>query len=187
MAILMRLLIAVCILNSGTILQADEPSSPSKQKEDPATKDAPATKGSKEEKPKPDPRLVRQTPEGTLRIFLIGVAVSNADLIKTTTVPLMEDELKLVLGDPKAKRPSLAEAKAQFIDAEIKVLKPGDKFTLPTGKEIVLPAESRPGEEMVLQIVGSPLPFRLHFHQKVWWVDAAPLVRARRVLADGKK
>ncbi len=162
-------------------LCGDEPMAPGKKKED-----AP-TETPQEKKPATDPRLDRYTPEGTLRIFLIGMALSNEDFIKSTAIPVTEEEMKVLLGSPETKKPSIEEVKTQFLSPEIKVLKPGSKFKLPSGKEIVIPPITRPGKEIDLHVDGSPLPFRLHLQKEFWWVDALPLVTGRKAAMEKAK
>lgn len=177
-----RILMAVCLFSILPIVSADEPMPPVQEKE---TKQ-PAANDASEDRPLKDPRLDRETPEGTLRIFLIGMMLSNEQLIKATVIPVTDEEMKVLLGKPQAAPVSAKEIKEQFAEAKINVIKPGDKFSLPNGKEIVFPKEERPGEEMVLHVEDSPLPFRLHLHKKIWWVDAQPVIDARKAARKKK-
>src|SRR5688572_4010618 len=45
-------------------------------------------------KPARDERFDRQTPEGTLRSFTLGVMLGNEKLIKLTALPVSEEDMK---------------------------------------------------------------------------------------------
>src|SRR5262245_55517585 len=61
--------------------------------------------------PPKDLRLSRDTPEGTLRIFTLGIMIGNEELIKATAVPESEDDMKLLSQKPEGPRPSDKELK----------------------------------------------------------------------------
>ena len=153
--------------------------------------DIPAVTLAQEPAPKPSPakdeRLNRDTPEGTLRVFMLGVAASNEQLITATAIPLSDDDRKLLLIKIHGENQNFKELKEEFASLKIERLKPGDKFKLPNGKEIVVAAEEVGDDRLVLKPENAPLPSRLYKAKGYWWVDAGPFVAGRKAAEAMRK
>lgn len=148
---------------------------------EPANKDSP--------KPR-DERLNRETPEGTLRVFTIGVVTRNADLIKRTSLPLSEEEMTLLCQTSEGEPPNskeIKEFKEAVLNMKVRALKSGDKFTLPGKKEIVVGKDEVSEDRMVLVLGDAPAPTRMYKAKGYWWVDPEPLLYARKAMAAAKK
>lgn len=137
--------------------------------------------------PVKDERLSRETPEGTLRVFTLGVMLANEQLIKMTIVPVPDEDLKHLLQKPEGKPPDAKELKERCANMKVRTLKPGDKFRLPGGKELVVTAEEVSDERLVLVLDDSPIPTRLYKAKGFWWVDAEPTIAGRKAAAEARR
>jgi hypothetical protein len=126
-----------------------------------------------------DQRLNRNTPEGTLRVLIIGMQVDDAELIESLVGPLKKDELQLLQS---TERPTLSKEiqLQQGAALTIRHLQPGDKVPLDDGREFTIPADELNSKSQWLMIQGISIPLRLHKHDNRWQVDVAPLIAARR-------
>lgn len=141
----------------------------------------------KAESPQQDERLSRETPEGTLRVFTIGVLRGVEDLIKKTSLPVSDEEMKLICVKAPEDAPSFKEVKDRVASMKIRSLKAGDKFTLPGNKEIVVAKEEVSEDRLVLVLEDAPVPTRMYKAKGFWWVDPEPLIHARRAVANSKE
>jgi hypothetical protein len=132
------------------------------------------------EKQAKDERLDRETPEGTVRIFAIGVALTNEKLIKSTALKISDEDLKYLLKKTQGLRSTPKEIKEVWANAKVSKLKPGDKFTLPGGKEITVGADEVSDDRLVVVLADSPIPTRLYKVKGYWWVDPAPVIAGRK-------
>lgn len=134
-----------------------------------------------------DPRLNRDTAEGTLRVFTIGVMMGNEQLIKQTALPLSDEEMKLLTTNEGAPLLSVKEIKELCVKMEVKALKAGDKVKLPGGKEAVVTKEEVSDDRMVFVLGDAPVPTRMYKAKGFWWVDPEPLLFARKAAAEKRK
>lgn len=130
-----------------------------------------------------DLRLSRDTPEGTLRIFTLGVLLANEQLVNATIVPVSDEDLAYLFQKPKDAPASPKELKELCANMTVRALKPGDKFTLPGGKQVTVAEDEVTDERMVLVLADSPIPSRLYKAKGYWWVDATPVIAGRKVAA----
>lgn len=130
-----------------------------------------------------DSRLSRDTPEGTLRIFTLGVLLANEQLVNATIVPVSDEDLAYLLRKPKDAPAPPKELKELCANMKVRALKPGDKFTLPGGKKVTVAEEEVTDERMVLVLDDSPIPSRLYKAKGYWWVDASPVIAGRKAAA----
>ncbi len=130
-----------------------------------------------------DPRLSRDTPEGTLRVFTLGVLLANEQLVKATIVPVSNEDLTYLIQKPKDAPVSPKELKELCANMKVRALKPGDKFTLPGGKQVTVAEEEVTDEKMILVLADSPIPSRLYKAKGFWWVDATPVIAGRKAVA----
>lgn len=126
-----------------------------------------------------DQRLDRTTPEGTLRVMVIGMQVADAELLESLVGPLRKDELALLLS---TERPTLSKEiqLQQGAALSIRHLQPGDKIPLDDGREFTVAADELNAPSQWLMIQGISTPLRLHKKDGQWQVDVAPLIAARR-------
>jgi hypothetical protein len=124
-------------------------------------------------------RLDRNTAEGTLRVFVIGMQVSDAPLLEQLAGPLPKDDLKLLLD---TQRPTLSEEIQLQQGAALKIrhLQPGDKVRFADGDETLLNGEDVNATNQVLEIQTVPTPLRLRKIEDHWQIDATPLIALRR-------
>ena len=135
-----------------------------------------------EPKPKPpkDERLSRETPEGTLRIFMLGVLLGNEQLVKATIVPVSDEDFAYLVKKTKNLRETPKQLKEECAKMKVRALKPGDVVTLPGGDKVTVTEEEVTDDRMVLVIADSPIPTRLYKAKGFWWVDAAPVIAGRK-------
>src|SRR5262249_40377575 len=84
--------------------------------------DSVARDKSAEPKLQKDLRLSRETPEGTLRVFTLGVLISNEQLIRQTVGDIPEEELKYLRTETAQNRPSDKELKERCASMKVRVL-----------------------------------------------------------------
>jgi hypothetical protein len=130
-----------------------------------------------------DARLSRDTPEGTLRIFMLGLMLANEQLVKATIVPVSDDDLAYLIRKPMDAPATPKELKELCARMKVRALKPGDMFTLPGGKKVTVADEEVTDERLVLVLADSPIPTRLYKAKGLWWVDAAPVIAGRKAAA----
>jgi hypothetical protein len=145
-----------------------------------------AQEDKKPDKPSKDERLDRETPEGTLRIFSIGVMLTNEKLVKMTALKVSEKDMKYLLKPTKNLRTTPKETKEFWASRKVKVLKAGDKFNLPGNNEIVIGKDEVTDDRMVVVLEDSPIPTRLYKIEGHWWVDPAPLIASRKAAEKAK-
>lgn len=124
------------------------------------------------------------TPEGILRLFVLGTMTSNEDLIRISTYPMLDEELDHLLSD-KLKQDStvLQETVAKMVYRRMKA---GDHWTTASGKEIKIPAEFDTDRAVNAYLEplpkGAP-PFGITKIYGSWWVDPAPVITMRKATA----
>lgn len=128
-----------------------------------------------------DQRLDRETPEGTLRVFVIAMQVADAELIESLTGPLKKDDLALLQSN---ERPTLSKEIQLQQGAALKIrhLQPGDILRMSDGREQPISPDEINATSQVLQIEGISTPLRVYKVEDHWLVDVAPLLAARRAL-----
>jgi hypothetical protein len=166
-----HILIAVIPLTFATrIVQAAEDA--------PGT--APAKSADQAPKPRADPRLDRNTPEGTLRVFTLGAMISNKDLLKATMVPVSDEDMQYLLKEQAVSKEDFKKIKEQIAGMEVRHLKPGDRVKLPKGTELVVKDDEVTDDRLVLVLGDSPIPTRLYKAKGFWWIDASPVIAGRK-------
>jgi hypothetical protein len=138
-------------------------------------------------KPSKDERLSRETADGTVRVFSIGVALANEQLIKMTALKISDEDMKHLLKKTKGLRSTPKEIKEFWASRKVKTLKPGDKFKLPDDTEIVVGEDEVSEVRMVVVVEDSPIPTRLYKVEGFWWVDPAPVIAGRKAAEEVKK
>ncbi|MCE9529005.1 MAG: hypothetical protein K8R36_23405 [Planctomycetales bacterium] len=111
-------------------------------------------------------------------------------MIKRTSLPLSEEEMTLLCQKSEGEPPNskeIKEFKEAVLNMKVRALKPGDKFTLPGKKEIVVGKDEVSEDRMVLVLGDAPVPTRMYKATGYWWVDPEPLLHARKAVAAGKK
>lgn len=146
-----------------------------------------AASSAQQDKKPEDQRLSRKTPEGTLRIFALGVMLQNEQLIKATIVPVGAEDFRYLLLKTKGAQPDPKKLKEMFANMKVRTLKPGDKFTLPGGEKIVVAEEEVNDRQMVLVLENSPIPTRMYKGKGYWWVDARPVIDGRKAAEKARQ
>ena len=139
--------------------------------------------------PKEDVRLSRNTPEGTLRLFALGVMLGDEKLVRSTMLPVKAEEWALLVKMPDGSTTKNAEIfRKQCAELKVKSLKAGDKFKLPGGKEIVVTDKEVTEKAMVMVLGDAAIPTRIYKSERgFWWVDGRPTIAARKAAAEMKK
>ena len=140
-------------------------------------------------KPAEDLRISRNSPEGTLRLFTLGVMLGNEKLIRATMLPVPDKDLAFLVKKPDGLTAAKAKAmKEMCAELKVKSLKVGDKFKLPGGNEIVVKDEEVTEKTKVLVLGDAPIPTRMYKAKNgFWWVDGSPTIAARKAAAKHKK
>ena len=81
----------------------------------------------------------RSTPEGTLRLFMLGVMSNNEDLMRVCVYPIADNEFEYLKTDSKSM--GTADFKSIVAKLKYKRLKAGDHWTTASGKQIEIPKE----------------------------------------------
>jgi hypothetical protein len=127
------------------------------------------------------------TPEQAWRTFLTAMIVKDAATLRAVTLPAPARDFEVLLlgqGPP----PDQVEAvKAQIAKQKIRVLKPGDEFTLPGGRKLKVQPEEVGDDRAVLLPEGAPLPTRVRKVENRWRVDASPIIAGRKAAEAARK
>ena len=119
------------------------------------------------------------TPEGTFKAFLMGMAAGDADRIRAVTLP--NKDLDWLTRGQHVPAEQLDEFRKEVVDGTpIKRLEPGDEFSLPGGKTLKVKPEEVTAERVVLLQDGAPMPTRCQRVEGRWKVDARPFIAARQ-------
>lgn len=166
-----------CGCSTGALAESDKTNSPNPV-ENKAEPSQPTSAVGKDE------RLSRKTPVGTLRLFMLGVLLTNEQLVKATIVPVSEDDFAYLMQKTKNLRSTPKQLKERCASLKVRSLKPGDVVTLPGGKKVTVSDEEVSDNRIVLLPENHPIPTRLYKAKGYWWVDASPVIAGRK--AAGK-
>ncbi len=125
------------------------------------------------------------TPEAAWRAFIIAMLTHDEATLKTVALPA--DGFEWLLKGQAPPPEALGQIKEQISKLPIRRLRPGDKFTLPRGRVIVVEPEEVGPERAVIVPEGDPFPTRLHRIGGHWKVDARPVIAARRAADAARK
>ncbi len=125
-----------------------------------------------------DAGVAATSPEGALRTFQIALLTKDEATLRAVTLPT--DDFAWLLKGQVAPPGKVEAAKAYFADQSIKALKPGDTFTLPGNRNIVVKAEEVTTDRAVLVPEGAPIPTRCHRVEGRWRVDATAIIAGRK-------
>ena len=139
--------------------------------------------------PEEDVRLSRNTPEGTLRRFALGVMLGDEKLLRSTMLPVKAEEWALLVKMPdESTTKNAPKVKKMCAELKVKSLKADDKFKLPGGKEIVVTDKEVTEKAMVMVLGDAAIPTRIYKSERgFWWVDGRPTIAARKAAAKMKK
>jgi len=127
-----------------------------------------------------DERLSRKTPKGTLRLFTLGVLLTDEQLVKATILPVSEEDFAYLMQKTKNLRSTPMQLKDACAKMKVRALKPGDMVTLPGGKTVTVSEEEVTDKRIVLLAENQPVPTRLYKAKGFWWVDASPVIAGRK-------
>jgi hypothetical protein len=130
-------------------------------------------------------RVDDRTPEGAWRSFVIAMLSRDEATLKTLALPA--EGLEWLLKGEAPPQDALAQIKDQIGKQRIGRLKPGDRFTLPGGRIVVVAPEEVGPDRAVLVPEGDPIPTRVQRVAGHWKVDARPLIVARRMADAARK
>ena len=120
----------------------------------------------------------KQRIESTIKNFFTGISFKDKKLIKQA---IIQSKNESVLWEgPKPSKQMQVQIKQVFSTMQIKELKPGDKFTLLNGKEIIISDSmvSKSKKQMLVTIAGEKIPITLVLEKDVWKIDATPFIKA---------
>lgn len=124
-------------------------------------------------------------PESVLRQFLSSMSAGDSDSIKVLALP--NDDIAMLWTGDKPSAVVIETMQKFYRTAEIKRLKVGDQFKLPNGKTMVFDASHINDKRQQLSLPGWPLPFILVKTEKLWQVDASPVITARKIAKAAKE
>lgn len=118
------------------------------------------------------------TPEQALRVFLVAMAIKDAETLRSVTLPTKDFEwlLKGEVVPPD----HIDEFRQIVAKIPIRALKPGEEFTLPRNRKMkVGPDEVGPARAVLLP-ENAPMPNRVQKVDGRWRVDATPIIAGRK-------
>jgi len=124
------------------------------------------------------------SPEEVLRAFFLAMIFNDEAKVRALALPA--DGLELLWKGVAPPPEAADQIKKQVSAQPIKVLKPGDEFTLPGNRKMTVPAEDVTDDRAVLLPEGAPTPTRLRKVDGEWKVDARPLIAARKGAAAAR-
>lgn len=126
---------------------------------------------------------LQQTPEGALRAFLASMLGPDPATLRQVILPVSEADFAVLL----ASRPMSTEARqievGRIASLPIRSLKAGDTVALPGGRSLKIAKDDVGRDHVLLQMSSGPLPILVRRLNGRWYVDAAPIIAARRTAA----
>lgn len=151
-----------------------------------ARADEKATKGTASAK-EAKPQLAAATPEEAMRTFLVAMMSKDEKTLRAITLPLAKSDFAWLLSGPTIPVEQLKQVKEAISRQPIRLLQPGDEFTLPGNKKITVEDEEVTSERAVAVPEGAPVPTRLQKVKGYWRVDATPVVAGRKAADAARK
>jgi hypothetical protein len=125
------------------------------------------------------------TPEAAWRSFVIAMLSRDEATLKTVALPA--DGIEWLVKGELPPADALPQIREHIAKLPIRRLIPGDRFTLPRGRVIIVEPEEVGPERAVIVPEGDPFPTRLHRVAGHWKVDARPVIAARKAADAAKK
>ena len=130
---------------------------------------------------------LQQTPEGALRAFLASMLGPDPATLRQVILPVSNADFALLL----ASKPVSTEVRqievGRIASMPLRALKAGDTVTLPGGRSLTIGKGDVGHDTTLLQMSSNPLPVLIHRVKGRWYVDAAPMIAARRTAAALQK
>ena len=134
-------------------------------------------------KPIKGKKFDRSTPEGTLRLFTLGVMANDANLVRSTVYPMDEGDLKYLLQPTDGQQPSSSQWQSLVANMKYDRLKAGTSWTTQGGTKMDVPQEMD-SDRGVTAYLGpremSPAPFQIMKFYGQWWVQPEPVILMRK-------
>lgn len=149
----------------------------------PATSDVVVDPPAAEEKKPPadvPPAEVPETPNSpdqTLREFLIAMATGDQDVLAEVCVP--NADLDILSGGQKPTPGQLTQMKQMFASIDPRRLEVGDTINW-MGQEKQVDASMVGEDRLLLTFPGNPIPFQVVKQDGEWKVDASSIIAARK-------
>jgi len=135
--------------------------------------------------PAPPPvEMDKASPQYALMTFLVAINAKDEQTLRAVTVPT--DDFDWLLKGEKASGETLERLKKETYEI-IEVLHPGDDYTLADGKKTTVTVEDVTLDRALLLIPGAPEPISCVRIDGKWHVDAAPLIKARKIVAQQRE
>ncbi len=127
---------------------------------------------------------LQQTPEGAVRAFLASMLGPDPATLHQVILPVADADFALLLASkPMSTEVRQAEV-GRIASMPLRSLKAGDTVTLPGGRTLTIGKADVGRDTVLLQMSSNPLPLLVHRVKGRWYVDAAPLIAARRTAAE---
>lgn len=127
---------------------------------------------------------LQQTPEGALRAFLASMLGPDPATLRQVILPVSDADFALLL----ASHPLPTEVRqievSRIASMPLRSLKPGDTVTLPNKRTLTISKSDVGRDTALIQMSSNPLPVLVHRVKGLWYVDAAPIIAARRTAAE---
>jgi len=134
--------------------------------------------------PSTDDEIDKASPQYALVTFLVAINAKDEKTLRDITVPT--EDFEWLLKGEKASDETLERVKNETYD-KIEVLHPGDEVTLPDGKKSIVKEEDVTLDRALLLILGAPEPIACVRIDGRWRVDVAPLIKARKIMAEKRE
>lgn len=125
-------------------------------------------------------RELQHTPEGAVRAFLVSMITPDPAALQQVILPVSADDFNMLVAHSPLSPDSRKAVVGRITDMPLKPLAAGDKITLPNNKTFTVQKSDVNPDHVLLQIPGGPIPVLVERIHGAWFVNAGPIIAARR-------
>lgn len=126
---------------------------------------------------------LQHTPDGAVRAFLVSMITPDPATLQQVILPVSADDFNLLVSHSPVSPDSRKVLVSRIADMPLKPLAAGDEVALPNGKKFTVQKSDVGVDHVLLQIPGGPIPVLVQRIRGAWFVNANPIVAARREAA----
>ena len=123
---------------------------------------------------------LQQTPEGALRAFLASMLGPDPATLRQVILPVSDADFAVLLASKPVSTEMRQIEVSRIASMPLRALKAGDTVALPAGRSLTVGKGDVGRDTALIQMSSNPLPVLVHRVKGRWYVDAAPIIAARR-------